>query len=348
MAEKIAVVLFNLGGPDGPDAVQPFLQNLFSDPAIIRSPWPVRFFVSRLISRSRAPSARENYAKMGGGSPLLPETRKQSVALEAELRRRGHAAKTFLAMRYWKPYAADAVREVAAWAPTKVILLPLYPQFSTTTTSSSLKSWKDAGGPPGVAVCCYPDAPKFLAAHAKRLIGAWEAAGRPSNVRALLSAHGLPEIVVKSGDPYQWQIEHTAAGLKLLLPSDWEVEICYQSRVGPLTWIGPSTESSIEKAAKDGKAILVSPIAFVSEHIETLVELDIDYAKVAKTHNAKAYIRAPALGVEPGFIDTLADLVEDAMKDTAPVRSSCGARICPANWRDCPNRRSPAQNSQAA
>src|SRR5262245_8258306 len=164
MAEKIAVVLFNLGGPDGPDAVQPFLKNLFSDPAIIRSPAPVRFFVSRLISRSRAPSARENYAKMGGGSPLLPETQRQSLALDEELRKRGREAKSFIAMRYWKPYAADAAREVKAWGATKVVLLPLYPQFSTTTTASSLKSWKEAGGPEGVSVCCYPDAPKFIEA----------------------------------------------------------------------------------------------------------------------------------------------------------------------------------------
>jgi ferrochelatase len=350
MAERIAVVLFNLGGPDGPDDVQTFLKNLFSDPAIIRSPAPVRFFVSRMISKSRAPSARENYAKMGGGSPLLSETRKQADALDQELKRRGHDARSFIAMRYWKPYASDAVRDVKAWAPARTILLPLYPQFSTTTTASSLKSWKDAGGPVGVAICCYPDARRFITAHANKLIAAWEAAGRPPNVRALLSAHGLPEIVVKSGDPYQWQVERTAAELKPLLPADWEIEICYQSRVGPLKWIGPATEESVEKAAKAGKAILVSPIAFVSEHIETLVELDIDYARIAREHGAKAYIRAPALGIDPGFIGTLADLVEDAIKDreTSPVRSSCGNRICPANWRDCPNRRVQASATQAA
>jgi ferrochelatase len=348
--EKIAVVLFNLGGPDGPADVQPFLKNLFSDPAIIRSPAPLRFFVSRLISKSRAPSARENYAKMGGGSPLLPETRKQANALDGELQRRGHHAKSFIAMRYWKPFASDVVRDVKTWGARKVVLLPLYPQFSTTTTASSLKSWKDAGGPAGVAVCCYPDAPKFIEAHAKKLIGAWEAAGKPANVRALLSAHGLPEIVVKSGDPYQWQIERTAAALKPLLPPDWEIEICYQSRVGPLKWIGPQTEESVEKAAKDGKTILVSPVAFVSEHIETLVELDIDYAQLAREHGAKAYIRAPALGNEPGFIATLADLVEDAMTDreASPVRSSCGNRICPVNWRDCPNRRAATLADRAA
>lgn len=342
-SEKIAVVLFNLGGPDGPDDVQPFLKNLFSDPAIIRSPLPVRFFVSRLISKTRAPSARENYARMGGGSPLLPETRKQAAALDAALIRRGRTAKSFIAMRYWKPYAQDAVREVLAWGATKVVLLPLYPQFSTTTTASSLKSWKQAGGPAGVAVCCYPDTPKFIAAHARKLIDTWEAAGKPPNVRCLLSAHGLPEVVVKSGDPYQWQVERTAAALKPLLPADWEIEICYQSRVGPLKWIGPPTDASIEKAAADGKAILLSPIAFVSEHIETLVELDFEYKHLADKHGAKVYLRAPALGVDEGFIDTLADLVEESLADAGgPIRSSCGGRICPANWKDCPNHRSAA------
>lgn len=342
-AEKIAVVLFNLGGPDGPEDVQPFLKNLFSDPAIIRSPLPVRFFVSRLISKTRAPSARENYARMGGGSPLLPETKKQAAALDAELSKRGRVAKSFIAMRYWKPYAADAVSEVLAWGATKVVLLPLYPQFSTTTTASSFKSWKEAGGPAGTAVCCYPDTPKFIDAHARKLIEAWEAAGKPGNVRCLLSAHGLPEVVVKSGDPYQWQVERTVAALKPLLPSDWEIEICYQSRVGPLQWIGPPTDASIEKAAIDGKAILLSPIAFVSEHIETLVELDIEYKHLADKHGVKHYIRAPALGVDAGFIDTLADLVEETLADAGqPIRSSCGGRICPANWKDCPNRRSAA------
>jgi ferrochelatase len=345
--EKIAVVLFNLGGPAGPADVQPFLQNLFSDPAIIRSPAPVRFFLSRLISRSRAPSARENYARMGGGSPLLTETRKQSDALTAELKGRGHDAKSFIAMRYWKPFAADVVRDVRAWAATKVVLLPLYPQFSSTTTASSLKSWRDAGGPEGIAVCCYPDAPKFITAHARKIVSAWENAGKPDNIRVLLSAHGLPEIVVKSGDPYQWQVERTVAALKPLLPPDWETEICYQSRVGPLKWIGPPTEDSIRKAAADGKSILVSPIAFVSEHIETLVELDIEYDHVAREAGAKAYIRAPALGVESGFIETLADLVEEATADSSParVRSSCGNRICPVEWRECPNRRPPAPAS---
>ncbi len=218
MADRIAVVLFNLGGPDGPASVQPFLQNLFSDPAIIRSPAPVRWFLSRLISTTRKKSAIANYAKMGGGSPLLPETRKQADALDAELARRGLDAKSFIAMRYWKPFAPETVASVKAWGATRVVLLPLYPQFSTTTTGSSLKSWSEAGGASAATICCYPTAAKFIEAHARKIIGAWEAAGKPGNVRLLLSAHGLPEMIVKAGDPYQWQVEQTAAALRPLLP----------------------------------------------------------------------------------------------------------------------------------
>jgi ferrochelatase len=342
-AQKIAVVLFNLGGPDGPDDVQPFLKNLFSDAAIIRSPAPVRWFISRLISKTRAASARANYALMGGGSPLLAETRKQSAALDAELAKRGRTVKSFVAMRYWKPFAAEVIRDVRAWGADEVVLLPLYPQFSSTTTASSLKSWKEAGGPDGITVCCFPDGDKFIEAHARKLIGAWEAAGSPENVRCLLSAHGLPETVIQSGDPYQWQVELTAERLKPLLPAAWDVRVCYQSRVGPLKWIGPPTDACIEQAAKDGKAILLSPVAFVSEHIETLVELDIEYRHLADQHGAKQYMRAPALGIDTGFIEVLADLVEDAVADTASprIRSGCGGRICPGDRKDCPNRRAP-------
>ncbi|MBI1360649.1 MAG: ferrochelatase [Alphaproteobacteria bacterium] len=348
MSERIAVVLFNLGGPDGPADVRPFLQNLFSDPAIIRSPAPVRWFLSRLISMSRKKSAVANYAKMGGGSPLLPETRKQADALDAELARRGLEAKCFIAMRYWKPFAPETVAAVKAWGATRVVLLPLYPQFSTTTTASSLKSWADAGGLSAATVCCYPTAPKFIEAHARKILAAWEAADRPGNVRLLLSAHGLPEMIVKAGDPYQWQVEQTAAALRPLLPTDWEIEICYQSRVGRLVWIGPPTDECVTRAAADGKSILVCPIAFVSEHIETLVELDEDYRHVAEAAGAITYVRVPALGVDAGFIETLADLTVSALNDSdASVRSHCGGRICPAGWRDCPNRR-PAARLDAA
>ncbi len=338
--KKVAIVLFNLGGPDGPDDVQPFLQNLFSDPAIIQSPAPVRWFLSRLISRSRAPMAKENYARMGGGSPLLPETRRQAEALDAEMERRGINAKSFIAMRYWKPYASDTVQAVKEWGADETILLPLYPQFSTTTTASSFKSWRDAGGQETAAVCCYPAEPSFLGAHAERILNCWEAAGKPENVRLLLSAHGLPERVVAGGDPYQWQVEKTVDAVRSSLPENWEIEICYQSRVGPLKWIGPPTEEAIRDAARAGKSIILSPIAFVSEHIETLVELDYEYKLIADEEGAKVYLRAPALGVAEGFIAALAGLVEDALADVGDgPRSHCGGRICPAKWTACPNRR---------
>jgi ferrochelatase len=351
MTRRIAVVLLNLGGPDGQADVQGFLQNLFDDPAIIQAPAPVRFVLSRLISRTRAPSAARNYALMGGGSPLLAETRAQADALGPAL---AHLApetqiRVFIGMRYWKPYVADAAREAASWKPDVTVLLPLYPQYSTTTTGSSLTAWRKAGGDASARlVCCYPTEPGFIAAHARTLVDTWESAGRPPNVRVLLSAHGLPERVITGGDPYQWQVEQSVAALKPLLPPEWETEICYQSRVGPLKWIGPPTDERIEAAAREGKAILLSPIAFVSEHIETLVELDIEYRELAEEAGAHVYLRAPALKVLPDFIGALARLVLDAADDAAPVRSHCGGRVCPADRSSCPNRRPMALVQRAA
>jgi ferrochelatase len=341
MSQRTAIVFFNLGGPDGPDDVRPFLKNLFSDSAIIRAPLPVRFLLSRLISTTRAASARANYAKMGGGSPLLAETRKQAAALEERMAARGRECRVFIAMRYWKPFASDTVREVEAWKPDRIVLLPLYPQFSTTTTASSLKAWTEAGGRYDRLVCCYPTPASFVDAHVAMITKAWEDGGRPANVRVLLSAHGLPETVIRDGDPYQRQVEQTAAEVRLKLPPEWEMEVCYQSRVGPLKWIGPPTDDAIRRAAKDGKTILLSPIAFVSEHIETLVELDEEYREVAHEHGAPGYLRAAALGVEPLFIQALGDLVDEALADTSadPVRSFCGRRICPSDFKGCPNRR---------
>lgn len=338
---KLAVVLFNLGGPDGQADVQPFLQNLFADPAILQVPAPVRFLLSRLISRSRAPSAAKNYALMGGGSPLLPETQRQADALTAELQAAGFDARVFIAMRYWKPFVADAAKAVAAWKPDQTILLPLYPQFSTTTTGSSMTAWRKAGGDPQARlICCYPTEDRFIAAHARVLVETWEKAGRPANVRLLLSAHGLPEKVITGGDPYQNQVEQTVAKLRPLLPAEWETQICYQSRVGPLKWIGPATDECISAAARDGKAILLCPIAFVSEHIETLVELDIEYRHLAEgIAKDLTYLRAPTLSAAPDFIAALSGLVHDALADPSLVRSECGGRLCPADRTACPNRR---------
>ena len=340
MARRIAVVLFNLGGPDGPGSVRPFLRNLFRDPAILRAPAPVREALAILISTLRAKSARENYAKMGGGSPLLGETQKQADALRQALSTAlaGDEVKCFISMRYWKPFAKDAVAAVNAWRPDEIVLLPLYPQFSTTTTASSLKSWRDAGGGDARSICCYPLEPGFLQAHADLIRESFKAAGSPANARLLFSAHGLPEKIVKDGDPYQWQVEQTAAAVARLVPElpDWRV--CYQSRVGPLKWIGPATEESIEEACEDGRHIILTPIAFVSEHIETLVELDEEYAELAEEFGAAGYTRVPALGVEPAFINALARGVQAALDGQTGLKPPGAATLCPQTFGNCPCR----------
>lgn len=338
MTKKIAVVLFNLGGPDGQDDVKPFLFNLFNDKRIIGVPQPMRWGLATLISTTREKSAQENYAMMGGGSPLLPETQKQVNALEARLEAQGLDARCFIAMRYWKPFVKDAVAAVKSWGADEVVLLPLYPQFSTTTTASSLDEWERSGGPAAKTICCYPTEKGLVRAHADRILEVWKANGSPGDVRLLLSAHGLPEKVVKSGDPYQWQVEQTCEAVFSLLPQDWEMEVCYQSRVGPLKWIGPSTDDAVGRAAQEGKAIVLSPIAFVSEHIETLVELDEEYAELAREAGAKIYLRAPALGVQETFIEGLVSLVAGAIEADRNVMSHAGGRICPNNWSQCPNR----------
>ena len=334
---KIAVVLFNLGGPDGPDAVKPFLFNLFNDPAIIPLPGLVRTLVARLISSRREESAKANYAIMGGGSPLLPETKKQAVALEASLQtaRPNDQVRCFIAMRYWNPLTEETAAAVAAFGPDEIVLLPLYPQYSTTTTGSSLAAWRKVYKGPGVSrtVCCFPAEPGLIAAHADRIRRAWDEAGRPGPARLLFSAHGLPEKVILGGDPYQRQVEATCAAVAAALGEGWDWKVCYQSRVGPMKWIGPSTEDEIRSASSQGLALVISPIAFVSEHIETLVELDHEYAEIAKALGCPAYVRAPALGVEAAFIDSLAGLTLAALNRTGTAPGGpwvCGAGVvCP-------------------
>jgi ferrochelatase len=341
---RLAVVLFNLGGPDGPKAVQPFLFNLFSDPAIITSPVVVRLPLAALISTTRRKSAQASYDRMGGRSPILPETERQAEALDAALAQAlpGVEAKTFIAMRYWKPFTGDAARQVEAFAPDGIVLLPLYPQFSTTTTASSLKAWRQAyrGSAPTRAVCCYPTAEGLIEAHARMIETAWEAADKPEPMRLLFSAHGLPEKIVADGDPYQSQIEAGAAAIAAKLSTKWDWardwQVCYQSRVGPLKWLGPSTAEAIDKAAHDGVGVVVCPIAFVSEHVETLVELDHDYAILAQSLGCAPYVRVPALGIEPGLIDTLVKVTRDALDREPDVESACGGRWCAAEFSGCP------------
>jgi len=338
---RIAVVLFNLGGPDDAASVRPFLFNLFNDPAIIGLPGFARTPLAKLISSRREKSAQANYAMMdaGGGSPLKAETRRQMEALDARLAAvlPGDEVQSFIAMRYWHPLTEETAMDVAAFGPDEVVLLPLYPQFSTTTTQSSLKAWNAAYAGPGRSrtICCYPRAAGWIEAQAQGIRAKLAEAerdhpGRP--MRVLFSAHGIPEKLVAQGDPYQEQIEGTvaavaeAAGL-----TDWT--LCYQSRVGPLKWLGPSTPDTIRQAAADGVGVVVTPIAFVSEHIETLVELDIEYGELAHEAGLHPYLRAPAVGVAETFIDALTGAVTDSLgrTGTAPYGPGCQAR-----WKACP------------
>lgn len=337
---KTAVILFNLGGPDSPDAVQPFLFNLFSDGAIITVPQPFRWFLAKLISRRRAPIAREIYANIGGMSPLLELTQEQAAALEAQCTDLGDV-KTFICMRYWHPMSDAVAAEVKDFDPDKIILLPLYPQYSTTTSGSSIKDWHRAAAKaglsvPSVEVCCYPELDGWIDAQASLIRTAYVAAEKTPKPRVLFSAHGLPEKIINAGDPYQWQVEQTTNAVVEQLGIeglDWVV--CYQSQVGPLTWIGPSTDDEIKRAGHDGVPVIVVPIAFVSEHSETLVELDIEYRELADESGVPGYTRVAAVGTHPSFVSGLVALVRKAIHADGPRISGTDGRICPEACAKC-------------
>jgi ferrochelatase len=339
---KVAVVLFNLGGPDSLAAVKPFLFNLFSDPAIIRLPQPLRSLLAAFIASRRTPIARAIYAKIGGGSPILKNTQMQARALEAVL---GPGFKCFIAMRYWRPFSDEAAQGVRKFAPDQIVLLPLYPQFSTTTTASSLKAWRVAAQKAGLTapektLCCYPEEKGFIDALAASALTAYEQAKSAGSPRVLFSAHGLPEKIVRAGDPYQAQCERTAKVLGAALVKAMNVDnldwvLCYQSRVGPLKWIGPSTDDEIRRAGKTRTPLVIVPIAFVSEHSETLVELDIEYMHMAQKAGVPFYARAPVVGTAPGFIAGLAGLVQKSLSDERDCISGAGIRICPPEFSGC-------------
>ena len=344
---RVAIVLFNLGGPDRPEAIAPFLRNLFSDPAILRVPFFIRPFLARLIAARRVAAATANYALLGGRSPLLGLTREQATALEAALPEID--TRCFIAMRYWHPFSDATARAVKEWGAEEVVLLPLYPQFSTTTTGSSLDAWRVAACnaalvTPVTSVCCYPEDPGFVAATAEAIrharLAAQAALPPDVRLRVLFSAHGLPEVIVRAGDPYQWQIERSVAAVLAALGPDAPEDhmLCYQSRATPQKWLEPSAEQEIHRAAEDGVALLVVPIAFVSEHTETLVELDVEYRDLAVKLGVPGYFRVPTQNADPGFIAALANLVRAARQRGPGMCSAAGGRACPAAFGGCPLR----------
>lgn len=341
---KTAIVLFNLGGPDSKQAIKPFLINFFTDPNIIRLPYPFRWLIARLIAERRSKKeAGTSYGELGDKSPLLENTTEQAKALETVINgTNGIIFKSFVSMRYWHPMAEQTVQDVKAWQPDQIVLLPLYPQYSTTTTRSSYQVWNKACKKFGLSVptkfiCCYPYDNGFIRANAANVkeLFAKALAETGQKPRVLFSAHGLPEDIVKDGDPYQWQCEQTAAAIAQvagLEEGDWQ--ICYQSRVGPKKWLGPSTEEALEHAAKDSIPVVILPHAFTQEHVETLVEIEIEYREKADHFGVPGFYRVPTVGTHPDFIRGLADMVLSSTN--APnVSPPVGARLCPDRFSRC-------------
>ena len=318
MSKKVAVILFNLGGPDSPRSVKTFLFNLFYDKNIISLPNPLRYFLAKYISIKRNNVAVEIYQHLGGRSPIVQQTGRQSAALEQRLNgiteNKECKYKTFVVMRYWFPRAKDVVMEVKKFQPDEVILLPLYPQYSTTTSYSSMQEWKKVMKKhmdvttPIRSICCYHTHDLFINAHVSLIRKCIAGIENYSKYIILFSAHGLPKNIIDKGDPYQYQIEQTVQKIMKVLNIDIEHTVCYQSKVGRKEWLSPSTEDEILSAAKQKLSVIIVPIAFVSEHSETLVELDIEYRDIANKANIKEYIRVPTLGVHTDFIDALVDL----------------------------------------
>lgn len=332
---RVGVVLFNLGGPDSPQAVRPFLYNLFSDPAILRLPAVLRPVLAAFIAYRRAKVARGIYAQIGGRSPILELTQQQAEALQKRLAAsQDGPVKVVIAMRYWHPMSDAAARELGAFKPDQIVLLPLYPQFSTTTTASSLNAWTEAAARAGIsaptsAICCYPDADGLIEALAAAVTAGLREVPQGQAVRVLFSAHGLPKRVIEQGDPYQAQVEATAAATAARLAVDgldWAT--CYQSRVGPLEWIGPSVDAELARAGLDRVAVVLVPIAFVSEHSETLVELDIEARAEAAHLGVPVFVRVPTVSTAPAFIEGLAAMVERVLADP-----DAGTIIPGAAWR---------------
>jgi ferrochelatase len=328
MRKKLAVLVLNLGGPLVQEDVQGFLYNLFADKYIIGLPWGLRHGLAWLISTRRAKGAQANYAKMGGGSPLLAETKAQAEALEALLQADSELeTKVFIGMRYWHPFIEDTAKDIAVFSPDHVVILPLYPQFSSTTTLTGVEAFKKHYLGSGIVttICCYAQNSQFIDAQVQFIKAQIDRLG--DNGRILFSAHGLPQKIVDAGDPYQKQVEATVA-LIMAKVGTYDHEVCYQSRVGPLKWIGPSTDDCIRKAGSEDKSVMVVPIAFVSEHIETLVELDEEYGHLATQSGVKTYVRIPTLRTAPLFIEALKDEVVKALHSNDAVIGDFDCQAC--------------------
>jgi ferrochelatase len=344
--QKTAVILFNLGGPSNLEGVKPFLFNLFNDKAIISLPQPFRFLLAKLISNRRTPKAQNIYKQIGNQSPILAITYAQAESLEKELSFYGDY-QVFVNMRYTKPLALEVIEKVKAYNPTDIVLLPLYPQFSSTTSASSinnfLANFKNNNCKTKI-ICCYPTESNFIKAHSHLILAVLQKLNPQelSQTRILFSAHGLPQKIINAGDPYVHQVTQTATEIvthlhNLNLPN-LDYQICYQSKVGPLKWTTPSLEDCLRKTAIDNKIAVIIPIAFVSDHSETLVELDIEYKELAAELGISQYHRVSSLNLHTDFINSLTQMVLNTQKHNN--KFFCGTschRNCPKNFILCPH-----------
>jgi protoporphyrin/coproporphyrin ferrochelatase len=348
MQAETAVVLFNLGGPDDLASVEPFLVNLFSDREIIELPLGAALqpAFARVIAKLRGPSVRRNYARIGGGSPQLRITKQQAAGLEDGLnaiRPGGGRFRVFIAMRYSRPTSEMALEAIAAAGIRRIVTLTLFPHYSKATTGSSRRefdrilskpAWR-ARGFEVTHIDRYAADPRYLDAMAATMTAAWNAIPADRRARAviLFSAHGLPQKFIDEGDPYVSDIEATRRGLleRLRLPN--RQLLAYQSRTGPVKWLGPGTEETLRELGREGVTdVLVMPLSFVSDHVETLYEVDLLFAEAAREAGITGYYRPEALNASRLFIHALAGLVgdhvRDARRETCGCGCACGSGAC--------------------
>jgi ferrochelatase len=342
--ERVGVLLFNLGGPDTLDDVRPFLFNLFADPDIIRLPWRgLQKPLAWLISAQRYKKSRGYYEKIGGGSPLRKITEEQARALESALASRDISARAYVGMRYWNPFIEEALERIHRDQITHLVVLPLYPQFSISTTGSSLNWMKalDAKSPRKLprtsVICSWEDDPNYIAAMAA---GVSEMLARfpdqdPARTHILFSAHSVPVRYIKEGDPYLDQTRRTVELIMGRIGGDRPHTLSFQSKVGPVEWLTPATDATIRRLAGEGVSqLLLVPVSFVSEHSETLYEMDLLYGDLAREAGIAHYLRVPTMNCRPDFIAALASLVERAVALDSQNVPRLDCLRCPAAAND--------------
>ena len=321
---RVGIVLFQLGGPDTLEAIQPFLYNLFCDPDIIDFPFARigRKPLAKLISATRARKVEHHYSTIGGGSPIRPNTERQARALERELRRQGIDAHCFVAMRYWHPFTREAIAHLQAAQCDEVVLLPMYPQYSSTTTGSSLNEWNRhfRDDIPVHRVETFYRHPRYLDSVVEKVSRALSRFASPDRPEIVFSAHSIPISVVEKGDPYQRQIEETVS--LVMQRGGWSNlhRLCYQSKVGASRWLQPSLTNTLRQlAAEQRREVCIVPIAFVSDHVETLGEIDHEARHFARELGFMQFEMSAGLNDSPKFMEALSQIVQDALAEPVPL-----------------------------